>query len=78
MPLNPKHFGNFLTQMESLGNFLQNDTKFVQIPRVVAEILQFEIWQVSPFFGKTPIFKGAYIQNYSSDFNKIENSGFFI
>ena len=23
------YFGNFLTEMESLGNFLQNDTKFV-------------------------------------------------
>ena len=31
--------GNFFTKMESLGNFLQTDTKFVQIPQVVAEIL---------------------------------------
>ena len=64
--------------MESLGNFLQNDTKFVQIPQVVAEILWFEIWQVPPFFTKPPIFEGAYLQNYSSNFNKIENIGFFI
>ena len=64
--------------MESLGNFLQNDTKFVQIPLVVAEILRFEIWWVPPFFAKTPIFEGVYLQNYSSDFNKIENIGFFI
>ena len=63
--------------MESLGNFLQNDTILVQIPQVVAEILRFEIWRVPPFFAKTPIFEGAYLQNYSSDFNKIENIGFF-
>ena len=76
----PKHayFGNFLTEMKSLGNFLQNDTKFVQIPQVVAEIQRFEIWQVPPFFAKTPIFEGAYLQNYSSDFNIIENIGFYI
>ena len=71
-------FRNFLTDMESLGNFLQNDTEFVQIPQVVAEILRFEIWRVPPFFAKTPIFEGAYLQNHSSDFNKIENIGFFI
>ena len=64
--------------MESLGNFFQNDTKFVQIHQVVAEILRFEIWLIPPFFAKTPIFEGAYLQNYNSDFNKIENSGFFI
>ena len=77
----PKHayFGNFfLTEMKSLGNFLQNDTKFVQIPEVVAEIQRFEIWRVPPFFAKTPIFEGAYLQNYSSDFNIIENIGFYI
>ena len=75
----PKHayFGNFLTEMESLRNFLQNDTKFAQIPQVVAKISLFEIWRVPPFFAKNPIFKGAYLQNYSSDFNKIENIGFF-
>ena len=65
--------------MESFGNFLQNDTKFVQISQVVVgEILQFEIWRVPPFLGKTTIFKEAYLQNYRSDFNKIENIGFFI
>ena len=76
----PKHAysGNFLTKMESLGNFLQNDTKFVQISQVVAEILQFEIWRVSPFFAKPPIFDEVYLRNYSSDFKKIENIGFFI
>ena len=77
----PKHayFRNFLTEMESFGNFLQNDTKFVQISQVVVgEILQFEIWRVPPFLGKTTIFKEAYLQNYRSDFNKIENIGFFI
>ena len=63
--------------MESLGNFHQNDTKFVQIPQVVAEILRFEIWRVPPFFAKTPIFEEAYLQNYRSNFNKIENIGFF-
>ena len=61
-----------------MGNFPQNDIKFVQIPQVVAEILRFEIWRVPPFFAKTPIFEGAYLQNYCSDFNKIENIGFFI
>ena len=76
----PKHayFENFLTEMESLGNFLQNDTKFVQIPQVVAEILRFEIWQIPPFFPKKQFLMGPYLQNYSSDFNKIENIGFFI
>ena len=76
----PKHAysENFLTEMESLGSFLQNDTKFVQIPLVVAEILQFEIWRVPLFFAKPPIFEGAYLQNYSFDFNKIENIGFFM
>ena len=72
------YFGNFLTEMESLGNFLQIVTKFVQIPQVVAEILRFEIWRVPPFLAKPPIFEGAYLQNYSSDFNKIENICFFI
>ena len=62
--------------MESLGNFLQNDTKFVQIPKVVMEILRFEIWRVPPFFAKTPILEEAYLQNYSSDFNKIEKLAF--
>ena len=38
--------------MESQGNFLQNDTKFVQIPQVVMEILQIEMWQVLPFYAK--------------------------
>ena len=33
------YFEIFLTEMEFLGNFLQNDTKFVQILQVVAEIL---------------------------------------
>ena len=64
--------------MKFLSNFLQNDTKFVQIPQEVAEILQFEIWQVTPFFEKNPIFEGASLQNYSFDFNKIENIGFVI
>ena len=50
------YFRNFLTEMESLDNFLQNDTKFVQIPQVVAEILRIEIWRVPPFFAKTPNF----------------------
>ena len=76
----PKHayFGNFLTEMEFLGNFLQNDTKFVQIPQVVAKILEFKIWRVPPFFTKTPSFEGVYLQNYSSNFSKIENIGYFI
>ena len=72
------YFGNFLIEMESLGNFLQNDTKFVQILQVVKEVLRFKIWQVPPFFTKTPIFEWAYHKNYSFDFNKIENMGFFI
>ena len=56
----PKHayFENFLTEMESLGNFLQNDTKFVQIPQVVGEILRFEIWWVPPFSQKPQFLKG--------------------
>ena len=76
----PKHayFGNFLIEVESLSNFLQNDTKFVEIPQVVAEILRFEIWQIPPCFAKTPIVEGSYLQNYSFNFNKIENIGFFI
>ena len=78
LPLNMHILKIFLMEMESLGNFLQNDTKFVQIPQVVAEILQFEIWRVPPFFAKTPIFEGVYLPNCSSDFNKIENIGFFI
>ena len=45
----------FLTEMESFGNFLQNDTKFVQIPLVIAEILQCEIRRV-PFFLQKPQF----------------------
>ena len=67
----------FLTEMVSLGNFLKNDTKFVQIPQVVVEILRIEIWRVPPFFTKTPIFEEAYLQNYSSNFNKIENIGLY-
>ena len=63
--------------MESLGNFLQNDTKFVQVPQEVAEILQFKIWRYSLFLQKK-IFGGAYLQNYCSDFDKIETIGFFI
>ena len=59
--------GIFLIEMKSLGNFLQNDPKFVEIPLVIAEISQFEFWRVPSFFAKTPIFKGAYLQNYSSD-----------
>ena len=54
--------------MESLGNFLQNDPQFVEIP-LVEEILQFELWWVPPFYAKTPIFEEACIQNYSLDFN---------
>ena len=56
----PKHayFENILTEMEFLSNFLQNDTKFVQIPQVVAKILQFEIWRVPPFFAKPQFLKG--------------------
>ena len=64
--------------MESLGNFLQNNTKFVQFLQVVAEILQFKIQRVPLFFAKAPIFEGAYLQNYSLDFNKIENICFLI
>ena len=76
----PKHADsrNFLTEMESLGNFLQNATKFVEIFQVVAEISQFEFRQVPPFFGITPIFEEAYLQNYSPNFNKIKNLGVFI
>ena len=76
----PKQAGcrNFLTEMESLGNFLQNATKFVEILQVVAEISQFEFRRVPPFFAKTPIFEGAYLQNYSPDFNKIKNLGVFL
>ena len=48
--------GNFLTEMESKGNFFQNDTKFLQIPQVVSEIMQFKIWRVPPFFCKNPNF----------------------
>ena len=70
-------FWKLLTEMESLCNFLQNDTKFVQIPQVVAKISLFEIWRVPPFFAKKPIFEGACLQYYSSDFNKIDNIGFF-
>ena len=62
--------------MESLGNFLQNDTKLIQIPQVVAEIWQFEVWWVPPFFAKKKIWGGAYLQNYSSDYNKIKNIDF--
>ena len=61
LPLNLHILEIFLTEMESLGNFLQNDTKFVQVLQVVAEILQFEIWRVPPFFAKTLIFEGAYL-----------------
>ena len=43
--------------MVSLGNFLQNDTKFVQIPQVVVEILRIEIWRVPPFLQKTQFLK---------------------
>ena len=63
--------------MGSLGDFLQNDTKFVQILLVVAGMLQFEIWQVPAFFPKTSIFEGVYLQKYCSNFNKIKNIGFF-
>ena len=59
LPLNMHILKIFLTEMESLGNFLQNDTKFVQIPQVVAEILRFEIWQVPLFSQKPQILKGC-------------------
>ena len=52
------YFRNFLTEMESLGNFLQNNTKFVQIPQVVAKIFRFEIWQVPLFLQKPQFLKG--------------------
>ena len=71
------HFGYFLTEMEFLGNFLRNDTKFVEIPLVVAEISLFEFRQLVQFFDQTPISEGAYLQNYSPNFNKIKNLGFF-
>ena len=64
--------------MESLGNFLQIDTIFVEIPQVVAETLKFELLQESPFFAQTPIFEWAYLQNYSPNFKKIKSLGFFI
>ena len=63
--------------MEFLGNFLRNDAKFVEIPLVVAEISQFEFRQLVQFFDQTPISEGAYLQNYSPNFNKIKNLGFF-
>ena len=44
LPIKHAYSENSLTEMESLGNFLQNDTKFVQIPLKVAEKLLFEIW----------------------------------
>ena len=47
----------FLTEMESFGNFLQID-KFVEIPLVVAEILQFEIRRVPSFLQKPQFLKG--------------------
>ena len=48
----------FLTEMESLGNFLQNDTKFVQILQVVVKILQIEKWRVPPFLQNPQFLKG--------------------
>ena len=56
--------------MEPLGHFLQNDTtKFVEIlPAVVI---------LRSFYVKTQIFEGAYLQNYNSDFDKIQNLCFF-
>ena len=71
------HSGYFLTERESLGNFLRNDAKFVEIPLVVAEISQFKFRQLVQFFALTPISEGAYLQNYSPNFNKIKNLGFF-
>ena len=62
--------------MESLCDFLQNDSKFFEI-LVVTEISQFEVWQVAPFFAKTRIFDGAYLQNCCLDCNKIKNLGGF-
>ena len=64
-----------IKEVESLGNFLQNDTKFVEISLVVAEILQYQFWLVPSFFTKISSFERAYLQNYSSNFNKIENLG---
>ena len=69
--------GNFLTEMGSLGNFLQNDSKFVEISQVVAKIPHLKFWRVPPFFAQTPIFEGAYLQNYSPNFNKLKILGFF-
>ena len=48
---------NFLTYMEFSGNFLQNDTKFVEIPLVVGKISQFEFYWVPPFFAKPQLLK---------------------
>ena len=52
--------------MESLGNFLQNDIKFVQIPLVVVEILQFEIWWIPPFSAKQIFLKGRFSKTTAS------------
>ena len=56
LPLNMHILKIFLTEMESLGNFLQNDTKFVQILQVVAKILQLQKMAGTPFFRKIPNF----------------------
>ena len=64
-------YENLLTEMKSWGHFLQNDTKLVEIPKWL-------FWWVPPFFTKTPIFEGAYLQNYIPDFYKIENWGFLL
>ena len=77
LPLN-LHILKIFNRNEIVEQFPQNDTKFVPFSQVVAEILRFEIWRVPSFFAKTPIFCGAYLRNYSSDFNKIENIGFFV
>ena len=63
----PKHayFGNFLTEMESLGNFLQNDTKFVQMPKWLRRYCNLKYGRY-PLFSPKPQF-----------LNKIENIGFF-
>ena len=45
---------NFLTELQSLSNFLQSytGTEFVEISLEVANILRFEFWQVPPFLPK--------------------------
>ena len=69
--------GNFLTDMESLGNFLQNGTKFVP-PSGLWRYCNLKYGGHSLFFAKTTILEETYLQNYSFDFNKIEIFCFFM